>query len=101
MGMLKDSIIHWGRQQSQALNVQGEALDRNFWISGASKFARYITQIVILGWGAYLALEGELTGGMMIAASIIACPTPCATPPCTWPCRMSGLIGWPPSSIEV
>jgi ATP-binding cassette subfamily C protein len=31
-----------------------------------------LTQIAILGWGAYLALEGQLTGGMMIAASIIA-----------------------------
>ena len=31
-----------------------------------------MTQIAILGWGAYLALDGELTGGMMIAASIIA-----------------------------
>src|SRR5262249_31428514 len=71
MGMLRESVIQWGRQQSQALNVQGAALDRNFWISGASKFARYITQIIILGCGAYLALEGELTGGMMIAASII------------------------------
>ena len=72
MGMLNESILHWGRQQAQALTVQGAALDRNFWISGASKFARLVTQIVMLGWGAYLALHGEITGGMMIAASIIA-----------------------------
>ncbi len=72
MGMLNESILHWGRQQAQALTVQGTALDRNFWISGASKFARLVTQIVVLGWGAYLALHGEITGGMMIAASIIA-----------------------------
>ena len=26
----------------------------------------------MLGWGAYLSIEGELTGGMVIAASIIA-----------------------------
>ena len=44
----------------------------SFWISGASHFLRLITQIAILGWGAYLALDGQLTGGMMIAASIIA-----------------------------
>lgn len=72
MGMLNESILHWGREQSQALTTQAGALERNFWISGASKMARLITQIVILGWGAYLALDGHLTGGMMIAASIIA-----------------------------
>jgi ATP-binding cassette subfamily C protein len=72
MGMLNESILHWGREQAQALTTQAGALDRNFWISGASKMARLVTQIVILGWGAYLALNGQLTGGMMIAASIIA-----------------------------
>lgn len=72
MGMLNESILHWGREQSRALTTQSDALDRNFWISGASKMARLITQIVILGWGAFLALDGHLTGGMMIAASIIA-----------------------------
>jgi ATP-binding cassette subfamily C protein len=72
MGMLNESILHWGREQAQALTTQSGALERNFWISGASKMARLITQIVILGWGAYLALDGHLTGGMMIAASIIA-----------------------------
>ena len=72
MGMLNESILHWGREQARALTSQSGALDRNFWISGASKMARLITQIVILGWGAYLALDGRLTGGMMIAASIIA-----------------------------
>jgi len=72
MGMLDESIQHWGREQALALERQSTALDRNFWIGGASKFGRLVTQIVILGVGAYLALSGELTGGMMIAASIIA-----------------------------
>jgi ATP-binding cassette subfamily C protein len=71
MGMLNESILHWGREQAPALSMQINAHDRNFWISGASKFARLVTQISILGWGAHLALAGELTGGMMIAASII------------------------------
>jgi ATP-binding cassette, subfamily C, bacterial len=72
MGMLNESIRQWGREQAQALRAQSGAVDRNFWISGASKFARLVTQIVVLGWGAYLALQTELTGGMMIAAAIIA-----------------------------
>jgi ATP-binding cassette, subfamily C, bacterial len=72
MGMLNESILHWGRQQAQALTVQTAAFDRNFWISGGSKFVRLCAQIIVLGWGAYLALNAELTGGMMIAASIIA-----------------------------
>ncbi len=72
MGMLNEGILVWGRQQAQALTMQVHAADRNFWITGISKFARLITQIAMLGWGGYLALYGQLTGGMMIAASIIA-----------------------------
>ena len=72
MGMLNESILHWGREQSRALELQSQALDRNVWISGASKFTRLVAQILILGVGAYLALQGSVTGGMMIAASIIA-----------------------------
>ena len=72
MGMLNESILQWGREQTGALTRQMAALDLSFWISGASRFFRLLTQIAILGWGAYLALESQLTGGMMIAASIIA-----------------------------
>ena len=72
MGMLNESILQWGREQTGALTKQMTALDLSFWISGASRFFRLLTQIAILGWGAYLALDSQLTGGMMIAASIIA-----------------------------
>lgn len=72
MGMLHESVRHWGSEHSQALTVQGTALGRNFWISGSSKFFRLVTQVLVLGCGAFLALEGQITGGMMIAASIIA-----------------------------
>jgi ATP-binding cassette subfamily C protein len=72
MGMLNESFLQWGREQTGALTRQMTALDLSFWISGASRFFRLLTQIAILGWGAYLALDSQLTGGMMIAASIIA-----------------------------
>lgn len=72
MGMLHESVAQWGREQALALTMQSGAQDRSVWISGLSRFVRLITQIAILGWGAYIALNGHLTGGMMIAASIIA-----------------------------
>lgn len=72
MGMLDDAVSTWGRQQASALSAQSGALDRNFWITGIAKFLRLFTQIAVLGWGAYLALNGFITGGMMIAAAIIA-----------------------------
>jgi len=72
MGMLNESVLHWGREQAKNLVIQSAALDSNFWITGLSKFARLATQILILGCGAYFALQGDLTGGMMIAAAIIA-----------------------------
>ncbi len=40
-------------------------------IVGASKFLRLFVQVGILGLGAYLVLRGELTGGGMVAASIL------------------------------
>jgi ATP-binding cassette subfamily C protein len=72
MGMMNESILHWGRDEARALTLQHHALNRNLWISGLSKHFRLVTQIAVLGFGAYLALEGKLTGGMMIAAAIIA-----------------------------
>lgn len=72
MGMLNESVAQWGREQAAALTKQTDAQDRGLWISGLSRFVRLVTQIAILGCGAYLALNGQLTGGMMIAASIIA-----------------------------
>ena len=48
------------------------AQDRNIFLAGASKFIRLMTQIGLLGVGAWLAVRGDLTGGMMIAASIVA-----------------------------
>lgn len=72
MGMMNESILHWGRDEARALAIQHAAVYRNLWISGLSKHFRLIVQIAVLALGAYLALQGHLTGGMMIAAAIIA-----------------------------
>ncbi|HYI91564.1 MAG TPA: type I secretion system permease/ATPase [Beijerinckiaceae bacterium] len=71
MGMIPEAVAMWGRETAESLKAQVLAQDRNIVVAGVSKFVRLCTQIAILGWGAWLSLNGELTGGMMIAASIV------------------------------
>ncbi len=71
MGMIQEGVMHWGRETAESLKAQVIAQDRNVQLTGLSKFLRLSTQVSMLGWGAYLAVQGELTGGMMIAASIV------------------------------
>jgi ATP-binding cassette subfamily C protein len=71
MGMIPEGVQHWGRETVESLKAQVEGHDRNIVMTGLSKFLRLSTQIMILAWGAVLALESQLTGGMIIAASIV------------------------------
>lgn len=71
MGMLPQCVDAWGRDSAAGLEAQSKANARSAVLTGLSKLARLVLQIAVLGWGAYLALSNEITGGMMIAASII------------------------------
>jgi ATP-binding cassette subfamily C protein len=62
----------WGRETAESLKAHVIAQDRNTYVAGISRMVRLSTQVAILGWGAWLALHDELTGGMVIAASIVA-----------------------------
>jgi ATP-binding cassette subfamily C protein len=72
MAMIPEAVSIWGRDTAASLTAQVKAQDRNIISAAVSRAVRLLTQISLLGWGAYLALEGEITGGMVIAASIIA-----------------------------
>jgi ATP-binding cassette, subfamily C, bacterial len=72
MGMIPEGVQVWGRETVESLKAQVIGQDRNIWMTGLSKFLRLSTQIAILGWGAWLALESQMTSGMVIAASIVA-----------------------------
>ena len=72
MGMTPEAARLWGRETATALGRLVRGQDGNIIITGLSKFLRMSVQIALLGWGAVLALDGELTGGMMIAASMIS-----------------------------
>jgi ATP-binding cassette subfamily C protein len=72
LAMIPEAVSIWGRDTAASLTAQVQAQDRNIVSAAASRAVRLLTQVGMLGWGAYLALHGELTGGMVIAASIIA-----------------------------
>src|SRR5262249_13043343 len=72
MGMIPEGVVFWGRETVESLKAQVAGQDLNIMMTGISKFLRMSTQITILAWGAYLALENQLTSVMIIAASLVA-----------------------------
>jgi len=71
MGMIPEGVTIWGRETAESLKAQVQGQDRNILMTGISKLLRLCTQIALLGWGAWLVLENQVTGGMIIAASIV------------------------------
>lgn len=72
LAMIPEAVKMWGRETAGSLKSQVYAQDRSIVFTGASKAVRMFTQVALLGWGAHLSMDGHLTGGMVIAASIIA-----------------------------
>ncbi|MCB2123274.1 MAG: type I secretion system permease/ATPase [Rhodobacteraceae bacterium] len=72
MAMIPEAVSIWGRDTAASLTAQVRAQDRNIVSAAVSRGVRLLTQVGMLGWGAFLALDGQITGGMVIAASIIA-----------------------------
>lgn len=71
LGMLPALLERYGDTNAKALTSQRQAGDRSAAMVGLSKSLRLFVQIVILGSGAWLVLQGQLTSGGMIAASIL------------------------------
>src|SRR5919107_28551 len=71
MGMLPAVIGQWRDSVAAMTEPQQRAADRAALLVAATKFFRLAVQIAILGVGAYLVLQQELTSGASIAGSII------------------------------
>lgn len=71
MGMLPAIRARWFALQHKLLVQQATASDRAGLMGSITKFARIAMQSLTLGFGCYLAIEGSLTAGMMIAATIL------------------------------
>lgn len=72
MAMIPETVRIWGTDTAASLKAQVQAQDRNILTASLSRMFRLMAQIGMLGWGAWLALDGQMTGGMVIAASIVA-----------------------------
>jgi ATP-binding cassette subfamily C exporter for protease/lipase len=71
MGMLPHLIRRWFTTHTEFLNLQAEASQAAAKIAAATKFVQISLQSLVLGFGALLVLEDKITGGMMIASSIL------------------------------
>lgn len=71
MGMSKSVIATWHKKNMEASALQMLASNRSNIIMSVTKFFRLFIQIVVLGVGAYLALQHQITAGAIIACSIL------------------------------
>lgn len=71
MGLMKNLLLRWANANNKVLHHQQFAADRAAEIGGFTKTVRFVLQTAILGFGAWLVLENQLTAGGMIAASIL------------------------------
>ena len=71
MGMLPAMRARWFAQHQAFLARQNLGSERSAAIGATSKGVRLALQSLVLGLGAWLAVEGLITPGMMIAGSIL------------------------------
>lgn len=71
MGMLETLMDRWGRRQRNVLLLQAGASDRGSIISALSRTFRILVQSLVLGLGAYLAVDHQVGAAMVFAGSIL------------------------------
>ena len=71
MGMLKSTFEAWKLKRGKALLAQLAASDVSSVFSNLTKVFRLFLQSAMLGLGAYLALQNQVSPGAMIASSIL------------------------------
>lgn len=71
LGMLPAVRRRWRAAQDAAVDGQHLASERSALITAATRGLRIALQSLMLGTGAWLALNGRITPGMMVAGSIL------------------------------
>jgi PrtD family type I secretion system ABC transporter len=71
LGMAEPLVALWNKSRKESLNALMNAADAGGGIAATTKAFRMFLQSGILALGAWLVLQGQLTGGAMIAGSIL------------------------------
>lgn len=71
MGMKRAVQRHWLRSRSEMMHEQAFASDRNAVVGSGIRFARLLLQSLMLGTGAWLAIDHSIMPATIFAASII------------------------------
>ncbi|MCO5126554.1 MAG: hypothetical protein M9957_04405 [Rhodobacteraceae bacterium] len=72
MAMIPEAVSIWGRDTAASLTAQVRAQDRNIVSAAVSRGVRLLTQVGMLGWGAFLALDGQISAAWSSPPTIIA-----------------------------
>ena len=71
MGLLPNFQRRWWALHEKFIQSQQLASEHNGRLTALTRFTRMVLQSLILGLGAWLAIDGQMTPGMMIAGSIL------------------------------
>ena len=71
LGMLPDLMARWKDKQQRLILLQAVASEKAGLIAASSKTYRITMQSLVLGLGAWLAIDKQITPGLMIAGSIL------------------------------
>ena len=72
MGMAKQTVGHWAQRFFNESESTDKSQNFSANVVAITKFVRNAVQVALLGYGTLLVLDHQLTGGAMIAGSIIA-----------------------------
>jgi ATP-binding cassette, subfamily C, bacterial PrsD len=72
MGMLPALAARWEKTHSEQMRAQRKATFTVSGLAAVAKTVRMVLQSAMLGLGAYLVIEGQVSAGMLIASNILS-----------------------------
>ena len=70
-GMIDGLLARWRKDRNRMLQAHTLAVDQGSTVLSGIRFVRFSAQALVLGIGAYLAIDRAITPGAMFAASIL------------------------------